>query len=169
MKYNLSEIMNNAWTYRGDGLTQSEALKQAWKDVKTSKEMLFELKNELEEQLKCVQYQIDQLENPEPKKYTMPIIERERDNVKVWGAIITGLDKKYGFKREFKSYRYINDCSSKHAYYNYYIDAEEGQIIEIGINSAYKNKRYYYICKKGEFESIEVEEIRGFLNEQKIS
>lgn len=186
MKYNLSEIMSNAWKYRGDGLTQSEALKQAWNpiemlekeinndemhivDVRKNKKILVSLKKEIEEQLKIVQYQINNIENPIPESQTFKIDEYIRDNIKVWGAIITGIDKKYGFKRKFKSYRYINDCSSKHVYYDYYIDVEEGQFFETGMKSAYKNKRYYYQLKDGNFNNVTAKEIMEFFNGKKIS
>jgi len=98
------------------------------------------------------------------------IIEKNlRDNIKCWGAIITGKDPKYRFERKFTSYRYLHDCSSKFAYYNYYIDVEEGQIIETAIKSQYKNKRYYYILKNGEFKKISQEEVMELINAQTVS
>lgn len=163
MEYNFSEIMIKAWNYRGDGLSQSEAMKKAWKDIKTSKDALIQLKAELEEQLKAIQYQIDNLENPIPKIVTYTIEKGLRDNIKCWGAIITGLDKKFGFKREFKSYRYTNDVSSKHAYYDYYIDVGEGQFFETGLSGSYKKDRKYFQVKNGEIIAIKAEKVvEGF-------
>lgn len=152
-----SKIMIKAWKYRGQGLNQSEALKKAWENIKTSKEMLFKLKKELEEQLKSVEYQIQQLENPEPIKKTYTIDINVRDNKKVWGAIITGLSKKYMFKREFKSYRYLHDTSSKHVYYNYYIDVKEGDFFEISGKS-----HKYMQLKNDEFVTVKPEEIKAY-------
>lgn len=82
-----------------------------------------------------------------------------RDNIKIWGAKITGLDKKYGFKREFTSYKFLNDCSSRYAYFDYYIDVEENDIIEIAEKSFYKNKRSYYIFKNDKLHNINTEDI----------
>lgn len=86
------------------------------------------------------------------------------EKIKVWGAIITGLDEKYGLKRVFKSYRHLNDCSSRIVYYNYYIDVEENEIVEIGIKSSYKNKRYYYKLKNEEFISISIDDILKYFS-----
>lgn len=82
-----------------------------------------------------------------------------RDNIKIWGAKIIGVDRKYGFKREFKSFRYLNYCSSNFAYYDYYIDVEENDIIEVGEKSKFKNKRIYYIFKDNILISITLVEI----------
>jgi len=101
------------------------------------------------------------------KTYT--IEKNVRDNIKVWGAIIVGLHPKYNFNRVFSSYRYLNDCSSKHAYYDYYIDVEENQIIEIGIKSQYKNKRLYYHLNNGQFVCIKQEDVVRILNEQEVA
>ena len=98
---------------------------------------------------------------------TYVITKNERDNVKVYGAIILGLDKKFGFARDFTSYRYLNDCSSKHAYYDYYIDVNEGQFFEIQFKSAYKFKRYYCQLLNNEFISITSEEIKNFFENDK--
>ena len=72
----------------------------------------------------------------------------------------------YGFKREFKSYRYLNDCSSRHAYYDYYIDVEEGQYFETAETSSYKNKRHYFILKDGEFKAVTSKDIMEYYNEK---
>ena len=98
---------------------------------------------------------------------TFTITKNERDNVNVYGAIILGLDKKFGFKREFSSYRYLNDCSSKHAYYDYYIDVSEGQFIEVQFKSAYKFKRYYYQLYNGKFIDTTSENIIDFFEKDK--
>ena len=97
---------------------------------------------------------------------TLTIVKSERDNVKVWGAIIIGLNQKYGFEREFKSYRYLNNCSSKHAYYDYYINVEEGQFVETRETGAYKRRGNYYQLKNGEFISISPDEISNFFRKE---
>ena len=86
--------------------------------------------------------------------HTYCITENERDNVKVWGAIIEGKDKKYGFKRNFKSYRHLISCSSKHAYYNYYIDIPENAIVEVRITGMYKKKSWFIKNENGIFKNI---------------
>jgi len=100
------------------------------------------------------------------KIQTFTIEKNVRDNIKVWGAIIKGKDKKYTFSRDFKSYRYLSDCSSRHAYYDYYIDIEDRQIFEIGIKSKYKNKRHFYTFINGDFKSMTQEEVVRFFNEK---
>lgn len=103
---------------------------------------------------------VEFMEKEKEKKIKTFCIEKNvRDNIKVWGAIITGKHEKYVFDRDFKYYRYLSDCSSKHAYYNYYIDVEEGQYFEIGIKNKYKNKRYYYRLENGEFIPMKQEEV----------
>ena len=98
---------------------------------------------------------------------TFTIVKNERDNINVYGAIILGLDKKFGFARDFISYRYLNDCSSKHAYYDYYIDVSEGQFFEIQFKSAYKFKRYYYQLINGEFIETTTKNIIDFFENDK--
>lgn len=98
--------------------------------------------------------------------HTFTIEKNVRDNIKVWGAIIIGKHPQYIFARDFKSYRYLSDCSSRCAYYNYYIDIEEGQIFEIGIKSKYKNKRQYYMVVNGEFKSMTQEEVVRVIDEK---
>jgi hypothetical protein len=93
---------------------------------------------------------------------TLTIEKSVRDNIKVRSAIIIGLNQRYGFERKFSGYRYINDCSSKHVYYDYYINAEEGDFIETCIKSSYKNKRAYFKLVNNEFISITTKEISNY-------
>jgi hypothetical protein len=93
---------------------------------------------------------------------TFLISKCERDNVKVWGAIITGLHPKYKFNRDFKSQRFLNDCSSKHAYYDYYIEVEENEIVECCIKSDYKHEKCFYILKDNEFKEIKEKDVYDY-------
>jgi hypothetical protein len=132
------------------------------------KEILLKQKKLLESQLNKINGQINNLAyETVAKEKTMTIETGVRDNIKVWGAIITSLDPKYSFKREFKSYRHMNSCSSKHAYYDYFIDVEEGQFVETSESSQYKNKRYYYHLVNGEFISVDPKDIILYFQELK--
>lgn len=102
MNYNLSEIMKSAWGYRADGMSQSDALAQAWKDVKESTEALLELKKELTAQLEWVNARL------EAKAETKKIIwsgacigcaTYHRGKYKHWAKVITSIDtsKKNGY------------------------------------------------------------------------
>lgn len=97
---------------------------------------------------------------------TYCIYRNVRDNIKVWGAIIDGLHPEYRFKRNFVSYPYLVDCSSKFAYYDYFIDVEEGQYFEIGKKSKYKNERSYYKRVHNDFIRITSYEIVREFNEK---
>ena len=141
----------------------SEIIQNKEKDTKTLKEKLFITKKELEKQLQKINEQINKLDNPKPIKKTYTIIEEERDNIKAWGAIITGLDNKYGFQRKFQSYRHVAHTSSKHSYYNYYIDVEEGQFIEVNN----RKRREFYKLEDGKFIKTTPEEIKEYY--EKIS
>jgi len=92
--------------------------------------------------------------------YSIQIANAKRDNIKIWGAKIIGPDKKFKIKRSFCSYKYLSDCSCKYGYFDYYIDVNVGDIIEIGEKSKYKNKRTYYkIIENGEMVQISYKDV----------
>jgi hypothetical protein len=92
-------------------------------------------------------------------KTTILIGDNERDNIKVWGAEIVGKSQQYGFERNFISYSNVSSTSAKHLYKNTYMDCIEGGVYEMGMKSAYKNKRYYFTIRDGKKVEIGVDEV----------
>jgi hypothetical protein len=96
---------------------------------------------------------------------TYKIISGQRDNQKGWIALISGKDAKFGFARKFVGYRNISSSSSKHRYYDYFADLEEGNIIEW--QEGYSGRRYFAIINNGELKNINVDDILRKFEEKK--
>jgi hypothetical protein len=152
MTYNLSEIMKAAWGYRAEGMSQSESLSQAWKDVKESTEALMELKKELTSQLDWVNAQLEAKKNNK-SIYEFDFSSDTRKRGCCYAARITGIDDEGKLIREFinldRDYN-KNDCRVYGTF-----EITEGEIIEMRTGGSWKNDyRDFYICKNGNLEHL---------------
>lgn len=152
MKYNLCEIMKAAWGYRAKGMTQSESLSQAWKDVKESTETLLELKKELTAQLEWVNAQL------EAKKNNKAIYEFDHTSDKrkrgiCYAARIKGIGEDGKLIREFIDLDRDYDKNDCRVYGTFEIT--EGEIIEMRTGGSWKNDyRDFYICKNRKLDYL---------------
>lgn len=81
---------------------------------------------------------------------------------KAYIAKLTGLDPKWGFKREFLPRDVDYSNSSKTTWYSYSWDVEDG-LYEMVEQNSYKNKRIYFIVNGGEYNEISRREAKEIL------
>lgn len=101
-------------------------------------------------------------ENPRVERYGEMM---GRDKTRPWVARIAGLDKQYGFKREFqrgqRDYSKANSIGSR-GVYEYF--ALKSGIYEVHERCTWKRTRRYFICvENAEITEISREEVEEWL------